>query len=331
MARRTVFASRLLLVALLAREKTCGAGMARRDISKQLVVQRSESTALNQYSAPVVNGAGYLTADTQFLHFPKCGTSFKRILLACLDTCTHLLRVSNHTAIACGHIGMRALQRLNFHTERDDDECCHALADSHQPLVHLHSNRLIAAMFRDPFGRLVSAFHHALHAMARHPASYDVYLRRGVLDAIMRNLSADARLATYASLGAIQHCYVKMLTGRWCADHVLVSPADVLTAKANTLMLDFVGLTHEWGASVCLLHAQFSLREPDWAFESANVRPGNYASDQRWVSAGTREIVALAVKHDREVYDVAAGAFNARMEQHRQCERWLLKKLPPTR
>jgi hypothetical protein len=132
----------------------------------------------------------------------------------------------------------------------------------------------------------------------------------------LANLSVASGLATYSSLSSVQSCYVKMLTGRWCSDQAHELSID--DATTNLGLLDFVGLTSQWNASVCLFHEEFGLGPVDWDLEGQNTHPGEYSADFA-ITPDLQALLRANEKLDSDVYFAATGIFVQRVARYPQC------------
>jgi len=165
--------------------------------------------------------------------------------------------------------------------------------------------------------RVISAFHHDRHAFSLEPRWFKTKFQRLVL-------TADIQLATYSSLQAIGNCYTKQLTGRSCADPEFTGEATLQEAVRRVELLDFVGITEQWKASVCLFHAQFGLIPPNYEREGLNVRPGSYSHDLAAVPLEVQELIMFNERQDFEVYRRANATFHTKLQNHPECSKFLV-------
>ena len=261
-----------------------------------------------------------LLRGVQFVHFPRCGEKFKSTVLLSSSVCAYLANESRETADACVHVGLKALETKNLLYQGDEargvHECCRLVGGSHEPFKpprapETASSRLTAAMFCDPVERVT------LSAFPRELKEFSARFRRLVLDPLANTRTSDG-LATFSSLRSVQNCYTKVLTGHWCDDQVSSDLLDLSGAIFNLRRLDFIGLTSQWNASVCLFHEEFGLGPVDWDREGQNTRPGAYPANMI-IPADLRYLVHSNEKLDAEIYFEATGLFVERVARFPLC------------
>ena len=115
-----------------------------------------------------------------------------------------------------------------------------------------------------------------------------------------------------------------MLNGRYCAEPFEVTNRTLEQAIANLERFDFVGITSQWNASVCLFHAELKLREPDWSLEGINVRPGNYNHTPSHELSDLQKLVSYNERFDIGLFNEGMALFRGRLREHPQCEALLV-------
>jgi len=242
-------------------------------------------------------------------------------VLAASLACKGLLKNNQATAEGCQHVGIKALSDPRYtppstaEEEELDYSCCHGfLGGFHQPWKppKIPATSVTAAMFRDPFERVVSAFYYNQHSFSKKPAWFSGSFRSLVLDEVAK---MDTGLATFSSLSSVQNCYAKMLSDRSCGDPVESLSFD--EASRAIQALDFIGITSQWNASICLFHASFGLRDPDYGLQGLNVRPGSYSLDD--VPSAVEKLIRMNERIDSELYTQVTGIFIERVHQFPQC------------
>lgn len=101
-----------------------------------------EALSSNELQRWSVSG-GLFDTEVHFLHFPKCGTSFKNTILATASVCQHLLATAQATAEQCRHIGIKALN-ASQDKESEDFACCHMVGGFHQPFKQRNDSSITA-------------------------------------------------------------------------------------------------------------------------------------------------------------------------------------------
>jgi len=160
----------------------------------------------------------------------------------------------------------------------------------------------VAAMFRQPSQRIISAKADGLHANGLSPADY----------AELRGKCEHESTECFARYPGIAGCMTRMLTGKLCAEDSKdrTAPFDggralVDGAKKVVGELAFVGLTERWNESVCLFHRMFG----------GSINPAefmNFHHNHRHDGAHPYEedrLNGFRDEADEEVYAAAQGRF----------------------
>lgn len=222
------------------------------------------------------NNTKRLKKPIQWIHFPKCGTSFGATIYGYL--CSPHPTPFSHPSKAgvnCNYCGEKAkgLQRglywdpklrnmIPFSNRQRKDGSQHRFADYYAPFCDWdqtpyppYSNHFafslekrwgrktdVVAMFRDPRKRLVSAWNNDKH-------SY------GASQIERQTIKPLQNFSSFLYHPSIPGCQTKMMVSRNCADSRTLSPEHLSLAKKRvTEDLSFVGITDAFNMSVCLFH-----------------------------------------------------------------------------
>ncbi|CAE7731803.1 CPK2, partial [Symbiodinium microadriaticum] len=203
----------------------------------------------------------YPIRNLYWLHFPKAGTSFMATVwnYACGQGRELLdLTVSDAYAPKCLHCYDFALMERYPKDEYCTQGVLHKqFTTQHRPfsMEQIQGRTLhVAAMFRQPSQRIISAKADGLHASGLSPTGY----------AELRRKCEHEPTECFARYPGIAGCMTRMLTGKNCAEdsNDRTAPFDggralVDEAKKVVGELSFVGLTERWNESVCLFHRMF--------------------------------------------------------------------------
>jgi len=229
-----------------------------------------------------------LNKPLEWIHIPKCGTSFGATIYGYLCTaeetphvnpsdqstnCTHCGEVAKNrnrglywdpklrNMIPFSNLIRRDGTRHRFHKYHapycDWSQRPHPPYSNHFALSARPDRRQKTAaltMLRDPRRRLVSAWNNDKH-------SYGIRQRDTVK--YLQNITA------FVAHPAIKGCQTKMMVGRLCADGRSVTEG--VLAEAKTVLettVAFVGLTDAFNASVCLFHHMHGGMPQPYMFET---------------------------------------------------------------
>mmetsp|Transcript_10938 Transcript_10938/g.30299 ORF Transcript_10938/g.30299 Transcript_10938/m.30299 type:complete len:405 (-) Transcript_10938:169-1383(-) len=223
----------------------------------------SRCVASRQQGVPT-SGDHHLT-NVQWLHVPKCGTSFIATLwnYACgQGNATLDLFVDPYFSREC-----RACYDVAVKNRYSRELYCtpgvlHAhFQTAHQPTTRnlMQRGDHVVGLLRRPNQRVISAFHDAMHASG-FGIDTQLELRRTCMGSVF----------CFASFPGISGCAARMLTGKTCAEDLgdgrdgFDGGLAVLPAALEALeLMSFVGITEEWDESVCLFHLMFGGRTND--------------------------------------------------------------------
>jgi len=207
--------------------------------------------------------------SVRWVHIPKCGSTLGVSLLAYGCTPSHPAWHIVFMAIAGGSIDVRMAHAIDARHNSSGTRCDgriwlpfrgHDAVDHEKELVAGPAGAIahaaartargggLAAMFRRPSQRLISAFLDNYHAwgIARHTNRARMKKQAPTVD-------------LWARIPGVAACQTKMLSGLNCGDLVPEGRGPALLARATALVRStafvFVGLVEEWDASICLLHA----------------------------------------------------------------------------
>jgi len=203
----------------------------------------------------------------------------------------------------------------------------------------------VAAMFRSPGQRLLSAFAHMASDHRALCCAHDWGISSSTRAALQHLQRIPNGSASYAHLNYTAGCAAKMLIGRRCnapfAALEPLTPNVTQISRAVQLVretLAFVGLQERWAASICLWHARFGGRLVD--AELADMRPtphkgscGNASQPGplgRWSTCNRRDdsssvtrpiydeakLAGFVDVADEAVYAAAVQRFDADIQRH---------------
>ena len=128
-------------------------------------------------------------------------------------------------------------------------------------------NMTVAAFFRQPEARIVSAWYDGRHANGLSPEQFQKLLRVAVQRTPKFNCQIGGHnytnpLECFARYPGIGGCMTRMLTGETCADGVFESFGleNLPNAIAVLDKLGFVGIMEEWNESICQFHKLFGFK-----------------------------------------------------------------------
>lgn len=199
------------------------------------------------------------TSKLGWLHTPKAGTSFANVLIAW--KCPGML----------GRMEKETKAMANKFCQHHGEDCpvARSLCSSHSPILSSNDgfNESVSHHWETKRGNFVGMIR---RPMQRHMSGY---LDRQIMSTFgvpVIHGKYDSALA-YAQANA--GCTTKLLTGLPCNDEFQATEAMVPMAMARmSAGFAFIGLTEEWGLSVCLFHRMFGGECAEHEFN--NVRPG---------------------------------------------------------
>lgn len=261
----------------------------------------------------------------EWLHIPKTGSSFAATLwsFACTRRGNIDLSISNDVG------GSQALpwsKNFLFHdlyeqalaARYPSEVYCHRDVIGSESIGHKPVTREnvldynVVGFFRQPEERLGSAFDHGLHSTGFHNKT-DLYNRC--------RYPEPGNFTCYATYPGIAGCQARMVTGGECASHQhpVLGPERIDRAVANVRDMAFVGLTEEWGESICQFHRQFGGVPQQEEF--GNIHPGHRRTRREELRGWTDEA-------DTALYAAAKDEFNRRRRGYGGC--YQVKKVAET-
>ena len=161
----------------------------------------------------------------------------------------------------------------------------------------------VVGFFRQPEERLGSAFDHGLHSTGFGNKT-DLYRRC--------RYPEPGNATCFVTYPGIAGCQARMLTGGECASHQhpVLDRDRIDRAMANVRDMAFVGLTEEWGESICQFHRQFGGVPQQEEF--GNIHPGHRRTRRDELGDWTDEA-------DHVVYAAARDEFNRRRRGYEGC------------
>lgn len=181
----------------------------------------------------------------------------------------------------------------------------------------LDNNFTVAAFFRQPEERIVSAYYDGRHASGFTTELYDAVKQatRG-LGCMIDNKKYQNPVECFARFPGIAGCMARMLTGEMCADGLFQdSGLESVPEAVDIIMnrLKFVGITEDWNESVCQFHRLFAGKtdesgnrywSPPLQGEFANVHTSSKV--KKW---GVKDLHGFKDVADGVVYEAAKLKF----------------------
>jgi len=194
-------------------------------------------------------------------------------------------------------------------------------------------NMTVAAFFRQPEERIISAYKDAYHANGFSGTVFTDFVKKVIGSkngkCKIGNQTYTNPVQCFANYPGIAGCMSRMLTGQRCADSLfheagLENVADAVDIILNHL--EFVGLTEDWNESICQFHRLFSGRmdsvtgqriwEQPLQREFANVHQSKKAT------IGVEELDGFKDVADTVVYEAAKLKFE-RMVGNERCYKFM--------
>mmetsp|Transcript_23847 Transcript_23847/g.49398 ORF Transcript_23847/g.49398 Transcript_23847/m.49398 type:complete len:765 (-) Transcript_23847:1499-3793(-) len=130
-------------------------------------------------------------------------------------------------------------------------------------------NITVAAIFRQPEQRIISAFYDSRHANGFDAATFKNLIEQTSGPRAQGKPACQLpdgkiyhnHLECFARFPGIAGCMARMLTGEKCADGLFQESGFANVAEAVDIImnqLDFVGLTEEWNESICQFHRLYA-------------------------------------------------------------------------
>eukprot|EP00056_Hartaetosiga_gracilis_P013013 m.211081 g.211081 ORF g.211081 m.211081 type:complete len:495 (-) comp13785_c0_seq1:199-1683(-) len=255
---------------------------------KDNVFEQSCKTNDNNKPLPKPKALPHLT----WIHFPKCGSSFTNVFYnyGCQnvegsgvftelddpflptykeETCEYCYNACKGCfTLWAPHDGIMHVKRNNTFLKLPFREK-YCVADKrgyipgHNALTKsraISRSGTIAAIFRDPRTRLVSAYNYRKHTFGMNKVDREHLLQ------------TTRTVESFANFPGVSSCQTKMLVGYTCGQYVDVNENHLERAKAVVSKhLALGGVLEHWNASVCLFHRKFG--GPMHESETANLRP----------------------------------------------------------
>ena len=223
-----------------------------------------------------VTGGAWLQQPLFWLHFPKCGSSFR------ISTAAY--RWSSDRLVAVNH------QPVGSHTRLDE----------------------VVALFREPRSRMLSAYAwiHQVRGKCCEDWGWDASATHA--DVSQRIVLGEPPSETIARFTG---CQANMLLGHGCMSQASLSQSEVARAADAVGRIKFVGLVAQWKLSMCLFNylmtkERFVLRE-----QLLNTQPTNDSSTSRYsgfdVSDPVDELIfriaSLRFARELSSFDISEG------------------------
>jgi len=240
------------------------------------------------------------------LHIPKTGTTFAGVLASLLgppygwaggdlqhywtSLCTHMVdlpacdRWSTPPTDAC---------RVNVFCADGLPTVCPMRA-YHDPWDPTAKGGIGVALFREPVARIVSAYHHDMHAQG-----FGGDIRA------LQNAQKHKRFEDFAAIPEVHNCQTKMLLGRQCAARFTITKELFEEAVRVLQGFFFVGLSEEFDLSARLLARKLGKAELS---ALPNSRAGSYDHQRAPLGANLTWVQALE-SWDVQLYALARQRF----------------------
>ena len=245
-----------------------------------------------------------LAAGVFWLHFPKCGTSFKTVL----QSAANALRTPDRMA---KKLSFRYASRTdaNHQSLTLEATCTQLAARANPQYTCLDEQRAAVAMFREPKQRLMSSYwwihsKNTAHNLSTRKRCCSVDW--GWTPQVYKPMWAQiARLRPpSATIARFPGCYTRMILGYGCLDANAppggLSVVNVAAAIERLSRFRFVGETTEWHLSVCLFNKIVLGRAYVGRHQLVNTRPTSVGE-----SSDGPPPVASDSQHHKERYNTS--------------------------
>ncbi len=190
-------------------------------------------------------------------------------------------------------------------------------------------NISVAAFFRQPEERIISAYKDSYHANGFAGVAWQRFVAKlKSKQCKIGNHTYTNPVQCFANYPGIAGCMTRMLTGQKCADSVFHEAGLENIAEAVDIILnhlDFVGLTEDWNESICQFHKLFSGRS-----NSAGQRVWDQPYQAEFANAHKSKKAAIGVEElngfkdaaDTVVYEAAKLKFE-RIVGSKRCYKFM--------
>jgi hypothetical protein len=266
-----------------------------------------------------------------WLHIPKCGTTFLHHLLhfnCDKEISKDLGHRYDDEALALEYANSRPYEYTAIHGGRHY-HCQGGLRFFHRPISRKHGHGTtpvenVVTYFREPILRVASGFVHGFHDCSQVRGMAGMTARHACEAFTGNDTSAEvldrAKRAARLYAKCVTGCQGRMLTGSGCGSgtHANATPSAeslaprVANAVAKLRRLAFVGIVEHWSASECVFERDFPRRSGRKYPAVANMRPSPNHQCELKVSTYLREIGTVDAL-DSAVYDAALAEFSRRV------------------
>lgn len=192
-------------------------------------------------------------------------------------------------------------------------------------------NFTVAAFFRQPEERIISAYYDGRHANGFTPEIWQAAIKasRGGPCKI-GNVTYNNALECFARFPGIAGCMARMLTGEKCADGLFQQSGFENVAEAVDIILnklEFIGLTEDWNESLCQFHRLFGGKVDErtgkrtWNPPSQGEFQNVHSSGEK-KNYGIKDLNGFKDAADSVVYEAAKLKFE-RMVGDQRCYKYM--------
>jgi hypothetical protein len=205
-----------------------------------------------------------LHRQVRFLHFPKTGTSFFRVLIA--HNCPQILSLGE----------LETSFRLVV-SGKKRSSCLQMLAPGHQPLSKTADISTFVTLLRDPTTRIASGYVHNFHDCTPMQREFKLHDHSNGNLTQCDEAHFDDAIPRYFK--CVQGCMTRMLIGKTCGPSMgeVSSKADQILAFHRLKKMAFVGFTDTWNATINRFYRQYPAIGARFRRElfGKNTRPSN--------------------------------------------------------
>jgi len=266
---------------------------------------RADSLPSRREQPPDVDPSLQAVMPIEFVHVPKCGTSFLNTLIHLPGACAGL---PENVQVSEEMMGKLAMENF-FNLYRPDLNCNSSMLDYKQQ-HHLGVEAFLPGGFDEGKGRFMIFVRQPEQRFLSH-----FHFKRQKQNI----LGKDSSKAATSSLEAFEDTWSGVVTKMLTTNKRQGPPptrAQVDEAKIRLQTgFSFIGITDEWDLSICLFNKMFN--QVCRSIQFANTRPSHTKSSSSW---DTAELNGWRDPYDNEVFDVALQLFQANLRKYNVSE-----------
>jgi len=274
----------------------------------QSVHIRVDSLPIRKEQQPDIDPSLQAVMPIEFVHVPKCGTSFLNTLIHLPGACP---AYPENVQLNEKTMGDRVMDNF-FHRYRPDLVCNSSILD-YREHAHIGVEAFLPGGFDEGKGRFMIFVRQPEQRLLSH-----YYWKRQRVNESDGEPSTKQRLLSH-SIVVFREFWsgvvTKMLTTKRDTGPQ-PTRAQVDEAKSRLRSgFSFIGITDEWDLSICLFNKMFN--QVCRSIQFANTRPSHTKSSSSW---DTAELNGWRDPYDNEVFDVALQLFQANLRKYNVSE-----------